>query len=209
MNNNWRLELTGRLFLYFVQTRTVRMENLEIGYEQKLHEGRPYVAQLFSPSCHFLSLFDQTLPPPRKRMTFLNDPFCVLTKQIIWCLRTRLIFSLCGSIFVNSWNCRRIRSQIKLQLLNVVTTHMFSFLEQHGGTQKCSSHNFLMQEVPIQLGLCIDIPSTTAYNFFGKEFLRNHAFFLPDPIEIPSNEKIKVYPFLEYSQLEICKFYYM
>ena len=59
------------------------MEKPEIGCEQKLHEGRPYVAQPFSPSCHFLSLFDEALPPPRKRMFFLNDPFCVLTKQII------------------------------------------------------------------------------------------------------------------------------
>ena len=51
MNNNWRRELTVRLFLYFVQTMTVRTEKLEIGYEQKLNEGRPYLprASLCSP----------------------------------------------------------------------------------------------------------------------------------------------------------------
>ena len=41
--------------MYFVQTMTVRMEKLEIGYEQKFHEGRPYFAQPLPPRVTFLS----------------------------------------------------------------------------------------------------------------------------------------------------------
>lgn len=47
-----------RLFLYFVQTTTVRMKDA-----QKLYEGRPYLAQLLPPvlsQVTFLSLFYQT-----------------------------------------------------------------------------------------------------------------------------------------------------
>ena len=43
MNNNWRSKLTGRLCLYLVQITTVTKGKLEIGYEQKLHEGRPFL----------------------------------------------------------------------------------------------------------------------------------------------------------------------
>ena len=35
----------------------------------------------------------------------------------------------------------------------------------------------------------------TAYKIMDEEFLRN---FLPDPIEIPSNEKIEAYSFLKH-----------
>ena len=56
--------------MYFVQTMTVRMEKLEIGYEQKFHEGRPFFAQALPPCVTFLSLFDQTLPPSRKVTSF-------------------------------------------------------------------------------------------------------------------------------------------
>ena len=51
----------------------VRMEKLEIGYEQKPLEGHPYLDQSFLPHITFLSLFDQTLPRSRKRTFFLND----------------------------------------------------------------------------------------------------------------------------------------
>ena len=37
----------------FVTMATVRIEKLEIDYEEKLHEAHPYLAQHFSPSCHF------------------------------------------------------------------------------------------------------------------------------------------------------------
>ena len=68
MNNNRRRELTVRLFLYFVQSMAVRMEKLEIGYEQKLNEGRPCFTQPLPPNvtfCHY--------SPSRKRTSFLND----------------------------------------------------------------------------------------------------------------------------------------
>ena len=39
---------------------------------------------------------------------------------------------------------------------------------------------------------------STAFNFMDEEFLRNCEHFLPDPIDIPSNEKIDAYPFLKY-----------
>ena len=64
--------------MYFVQTMTVRMEKLEIGYEQKFHEGRPIFAQALPPCVTFLSLFDQTLPPSRKVTSFLNDSLYTL-----------------------------------------------------------------------------------------------------------------------------------
>ena len=64
--------------MYFIQTMTVRMEKLEIGYEQKFHEGRPYFAQPLPPRVTFLSLFDQTLPPSRKVTFFLNDSLYTL-----------------------------------------------------------------------------------------------------------------------------------
>ena len=60
-----------------------------------------------------------------------------------------------------------------------------------------------MQEVPTQSGLCIANGNTTAYNFMNKEFIRNCEYFLPDAIEIPPNEKIKAYSFLEYKEFEI------
>ena len=40
---------------------------------------------------------------------------------------------------------------------------------------------------------------STAFNFMDEEFLRNCEHFLPDPIDIPSNEKIDAYPFLYYN----------
>ena len=39
---------------------------------------------------------------------------------------------------------------------------------------------------------------STAFNFMDEEFLRNCEHFLPDPIDILSNEKIDAYPFLKY-----------
>ena len=55
----------------------------------------------------------------------------------------------------------------------------------------------LLQEAFDQPGLSIDNGSTT-FDFVDEEFLRNCEHFLPDPIEIPSNEKIEAYPFLKY-----------
>ena len=55
----------------------------------------------------------------------------------------------------------------------------------------------LLQEAFDQPGLSIDNGST-AFDFVDEEFLRNCEHFLPDPIEIPSNEKIEAYPFLKY-----------
>ena len=61
MNNNRRRKLTWRLFLYLIQTTTVRMEKLEIDYEQKLHEERLYLAP---PSPSLMSLFCHNLIKP-------------------------------------------------------------------------------------------------------------------------------------------------
>ena len=75
---------------------------------------------------------------------------------------------------------------------------MLSFLEQFGATQKSIQVTTkLMQEVPTQSRLCIAVGNTTAYNFINQELLRNCEYFLPTSIEIPSNEKIKVYSFLK------------
>ena len=85
---------------------------------------------------------------------------------------------------------------------------MFYFAEQYGKTQNGSQvATELLQEVFTQSGLSIDNGST-AFNFMDEEFLRNCEHFLPDPTEIPSNEKIEVYPFLKYKLriYEICKF---
>ena len=108
--------------------------------------------------------------------------------------------------FVNLWN--RIGSQNNnLQLSNGVPTHIFSFPEQYGATQKSIQvTNKLMQEVPTQSGLCIASGNTSAYNFMNEKFLRDCKYFLPDSIEIPPNEKIEVYSFLEYKEFEIWYF---
>lgn len=58
MNNNLRCELTGRLFLYFVQTTAVVMEKLKIDYERELDKGRPSCLNLFLPQFTILSIFD-------------------------------------------------------------------------------------------------------------------------------------------------------
>ena len=42
---------------------------------------------------------------------------------------------------------------------------------------------------------------STVSNLMDEEFLRNCEHFLPDPIEIPSNEKIESYPFWERTDL--------
>ena len=74
----------------------------------------------------------------------------------------------------------------------------FFFAEQYGETQNgMQVTTELLQEAFTQSGLSIDNRST-AFNFMDDEFLRNCEHFLPDPIEIPSNEKIEVYPFLKY-----------
>ena len=68
-----------------VQTTTVRMEKHKIGYEQNLHEGRPYLAQPLPPThVTFLSLFDQTLSPSRKRSSSLNDSITKSLKQLFY-----------------------------------------------------------------------------------------------------------------------------
>ena len=55
----------------------------------------------------------------------------------------------------------------------------------------------LLQEAFTQPGLSID-NGNTVFNFVDEEFLRNREHFLPNPIEILSNEKIETYPFLKY-----------
>ena len=84
MNNNWRSELTGRLFLYFVQIATVRIEILEIGYEQKLHEGRPYLAQPLLPSCQFFVTIWSNPPSVSEKDVLFEWPlkFTVLHNNI-------------------------------------------------------------------------------------------------------------------------------
>ena len=70
---------------------------------------------------------------------------------------------------------------------------MFYF-ETQNGIQVTTE---LLQETFSQSGLSNNNGST-AFNFMDEEFLRNCEHFLPDPIEILSNEKIQVYPFLKY-----------
>ena len=84
---------------------------------------------------------------------------------------------------------------------------MFYFPEQYGGTQTvfksqmscCKKHSPSRNSAD---------NGSTAFNFMDEDFLRNCEHSLPDPIEIPSNEKIEAYPFLKYKlRIEICKFY--
>ena len=100
--------------------------------------------------------------------------------------------------FVNSRNSHhKIKSQCNLQLPNGVPTHMFYFPEQYGGTQNgIQVTSEMLQEAFTQSVLSIDNGST-AFNFMDEEFLRNCEHFLPDPIEIPSNEKIEAHSFLK------------
>ena len=65
----------------FVTKTTVRIEKLEIGYEEKLHEMRPYLAEHLPLFCHYL------IKP--KRTSILNDPlaffnckYCMLESKI-------------------------------------------------------------------------------------------------------------------------------
>ena len=75
---------------------------------------------------------------------------------------------------------------------------MFYFSERYGGTQNgIQVTNELLQEAFTQSGLNIDKLST-AFNFMDEKCFRNCEHFLPDPIEIPWNEKIEAYPFLKY-----------
>ena len=53
-----------------------------------------------------------------------------------------------------------------------------------------------MQEAFTQSGLSLENGSTV-FSFTDEDFLINCDHFLPDPIEILSNEKIEVYPFLK------------
>ena len=97
------------------------------------------------------------------------------------------------------WNSHRIKSQNNLELPNGVPDHMFSFPEQYGGTQRgIPVTPVFLQEVSTQSGLSIDNGSTV-YDLMDEEFLRNCEDFLPDPIEIPSNEANEAYRFLKYN----------
>ena len=75
---------------------------------------------------------------------------------------------------------------------------MFSFPKQYGGIQKgIPVLNKSLEVVSTQPGLSIDNGSI-AYDFMDEEFIRNCEHFLPDPIEIPSNEAIEANRFLKY-----------
>ena len=75
---------------------------------------------------------------------------------------------------------------------------MFYFPEQYGGTQNgIQVTNELLQEAFTQSGLSWQW-EYTAFNIMDEESLRNCEHFLPNPIEIPSNEKIEEYPCLKY-----------
>ena len=74
---------------------------------------------------------------------------------------------------------------------------MFSFPEQYSGTKESIKvTNEFLQEVSTQSGLNIDNGSTV-YDIMDKELLRNCDPFLSDLIEIPSNERVETYRFLE------------
>lgn len=74
---------------------------------------------------------------------------------------------------------------------------MFSFPEQYSGTKESIKVTTeFLQEVSTQSGLNIDNGSTV-YDIMDKELLRNCDPFLSDLIEIPSNERVETYRFLE------------
>ena len=103
----------------------------------------------------------------------------------------------CGT-FADLWNSHRIRSQNNLEPPNGVANHMFSFPQQYGGTRKgIPVTTDFLQEASTQSGLSIDNGSTV-YDFMDEKFLRNCKHFLPDPIEIPSNEAVEAYRFLKH-----------
>ena len=74
---------------------------------------------------------------------------------------------------------------------------MFSFPEQYSGTKESIKVTTeFLQEVSTQSGPNIDNGSTV-YDIMDKELLRNCDPFLSDLIEIPSNERVETYRFLE------------
>ena len=74
---------------------------------------------------------------------------------------------------------------------------MFSFPEQYSGTKESIKVTTgFLHEVSTQSGLNIDNGSTV-YDIMDKELLRNCDPFLSDLIEIPSNERVETYRFLE------------
>ena len=74
---------------------------------------------------------------------------------------------------------------------------MFSFPEQYSGTKESIKVTTeFLQELSTQSGLNIDNGSTV-YDIMDKELLRNCDPFLSDLIEIPSNERVETYRFLE------------
>ena len=74
---------------------------------------------------------------------------------------------------------------------------MFSFPEQYSGTKESIKVTTeFLQEVSTKSGRNIDNGSTV-YDIMDKELLRNCDPFLSDLIEIPSNERVETYRFLE------------
>ena len=159
-----------------------------------------YVTNLISSSLWKFKLKRNCDDHSKKVKTIALKSKYLMFADICFHLNTLQVdFFIVTAAFVNLRNSHhKIKSQNNLQLANGVPTHMFYSQEQYGGTQNgIEVTNELFLEVFAQSGLSIDNGST-AFNFMDEEFLRNCEHFLPDPIEIPSNEKIEAYPFLKY-----------
>ena len=61
------------------------------------------------------------------------DPHVALDRQLLAYVFRPIVQRECD-IFVNYWNFHRIRGQDELEIPAGVPDHMFSFLEQYGGT---------------------------------------------------------------------------
>ena len=91
MHNNWRRKLTGRLFLYFVQTTAVWIKNSKLVTNKNCMKDvliwlNP--SPLMSLFCHYL--IKPFFPPSRKRTSFLNDPKCYLRVYKVWLARNHI-----------------------------------------------------------------------------------------------------------------------
>lgn len=73
---------------------------------------------------------------------------------------------------------------------------MFSFPERYGGLNKGTEiTNEILEDVAAQSG--IDIKADDYNGFLDGELLVNCGHYLPDPVEIPSEDAIKAYSFLK------------
>ena len=77
MNKNWRHEFTGRLFCILSKQWQLEWKTSKLVMNKNCMKDVLVWLNPSIPHVTFLSLFDWTLPPSWKRMSFLNDPILI------------------------------------------------------------------------------------------------------------------------------------